>query len=71
MGKVHRIKKRFWRIVSQKPLPTGSHCLAHWSIRISIGKRDDGSYYMYPSSLYNSYNGLLHQLIKEYDKSGG
>lgn len=66
MGKLHRIKKAFWQIVSQEPLPVGRHSLARMT-SIYIGRRNDGSYYVMDNSYGHAYKGLLTQLIKQYE----
>lgn len=72
MGKIHRIKKHFWRLVSQQPLPTGYHRLAGTSAYISIGRRPvTGTYYVWHYSGDRAYQGIIKQLIKEYETHGG
>jgi hypothetical protein len=68
MGKVHRIKKRFWKLVSQDPLPYGRHSLG--DVSITIGKTLSGKDYVSYYSYYHHYNGLLTQLIEEYKSQG-
>lgn len=65
MGKVHRIKKHFWKIMSQKPLPVGDHYLAHTTANIYINRRfHDGSYYVMQWGSH--YKPLVNKLIQEY-----
>ena len=71
MGKVHRIKKHFWRVIAQEPLPPRGrvkhHYLAHTSDEIFVGRRYDDSVYAGYHSYQHSYDGLLKQLIKAYE----
>ncbi len=73
MGKVHRIKKSFWRTVATIPwhaMPCGSakyYRLAHIA-SITAGKRYDGSCYVSGGFWGSSpYHALLRQLINEYN----
>ena len=61
MGKVHRIKKRFRKLVSGS-IKSGRHYVAGCSFY--IGVRDDKSVW-FMSSL-NSYDKLIEKLEREY-----
>jgi hypothetical protein len=61
MGKVHRIKRRFRKIVS-KPLKSGNYHVG--GARFYIGIRNDKSVWF--MSLGVSYNKLIKKLEREY-----
>lgn len=61
MGKVHKIKRRFRKIVN-KPLKSGRYNLGDAGIYIGI--RDDKSVWF--MSLGNSYDKLIKKLEREY-----
>jgi len=68
MGKVHRIKRDFWRIVNQEPLPVGRHVLGHTYAGMLIGRRfHDGSTYLLERCGFDMYKPLVRQLIKQYE----
>ena len=67
MGKVHRIKKDFQRLVSQ-PISTGNHKLAGGLATIYVGKRlRDGGFFLMYNSWHHDYQPLIIKLIREYE----
>lgn len=67
MGKVHRIKRAFWRVTSQNPLPFGRHRLgSRTGARLCIGNViQDGRPFFMNDSRGNRYRPLMCQLIKQ------
>lgn len=65
MGKVHRIKRAFEHLVSQKPMPVGSHRLAG-VVSLTIGQRQDGSQYMLYYGYHREYAPLMTKLLAEH-----
>jgi hypothetical protein len=66
MGKIHRIKKKFNRIVSQDPVPLGTHWLggtvAHFGRSYGDGSLFAVVYYGH------SYEKLVEKLVREYNE---
>jgi hypothetical protein len=66
VGKVHRIKKAFRRLMAQEPLPEGYRYLAG-GIGVTIGKRLDGTRYLWYHG--TSYKKLMEALAREYQEN--
>jgi hypothetical protein len=69
MGKVHRIKKAFWKVVASEPweaLPPGRGNHYHLADRVTlhVGKRSDGSWYL--GHYGQSYKALMRQLMRDF-----
>lgn len=64
MGKVHRIKRSFRRIVSQQPIQTGTYSLGK-VVTIHLGRSYAGSLYVVVYG--NHYEKLVQKLMREYN----
>lgn len=67
MGKVHRIKKSFRRIVSQQPVQTGMYVLGK-VVTIHIGRSYRGNLYVQVFT-GRHYDKLVQKLMREYNAS--
>lgn len=66
MGKVHRIKKSFRRLVAHQPVQAGTHCLAGIAT-IHLGRSYGGT--LYASIVYGRrYEKLVQMLMREYNE---
>ncbi len=70
MGKVHRIKRRLRKIMSQTPPPDGNYSI-RYGVHLYTGKRYDGSRFLSLTAWGDAYKGLCKSLEREYTKSAG
>lgn len=67
MGKVHRIKKDFQRLISQ-PLNVGYYRLGGGVTAVRVGRvLMTGDFFLMHSSWGNAYKPLVERLIREYE----
>lgn len=70
MGKVHKIKRAFKKIIDSGELKKiakwHSHAYTIGATYVHIGKREDGSFYMLGMGQGGSYKKLIDKLEKDY-----
>jgi hypothetical protein len=66
MGKLHRIKRSFNKVVSQDPVPLGTHRLGK-CVSVNFG-RSYGGGHLYTVVWNGRYEKLVEKLMREYNE---